>query len=244
MAKTGNVKNKVYGIHAVEALLTHSPEKVQLVYMQKNRHDEKFHRILLLAKKHQISLQYLNDFPPHAQGVLAICTEKKSTHTLEALLASLTEPPLLLILDGVQDPHNLGACIRSANASGCHAVIIPKDRAAPLNETAKKAASGAAEFMPVITVTNLSQTLKYLKAQGIWIYGMAGSASKTLYSENFKLATAFVMGGEGEGLRRLTSENCDVLLSIPMKGEIESLNVSVAAGVCLFEALRQRREFL
>jgi len=242
MAKHANAKNKttnkVYGIHAVEALLVHSPEKVLVLHLQNK--DDKFSRILSLAQQHNISIQALKDAPPHSQGVVAFCKTQKSSANLEELLNSLNEPALLLILDSVQDPHNLGACIRSANAAGCHAVIIPKDRAAPLNETAKKAASGAAEFTPIITVTNLSQTIDFLKKQNIWIYGLDGEATKSIYKENFKSATAFVMGGEGEGLRRLTRDNCDALLSIPMKGEIESLNVSVAAGVCLFEAARQR----
>jgi 23S rRNA (guanosine2251-2'-O)-methyltransferase len=241
--KAKPTKNTVIGIHAVEALLTHSPEKIHELYLNQSRHDEKFENITHLAKKNNISIQPLTDIPEHSQGVVAICAQKKQETDLKTLLEQLensSKPALFLILDGVQDPHNLGACIRSANAAGVDAVIIPKDRAAPLNETAKKAASGAAEFTEVITITNLSQTIELLKKHNVWIYGLDGTAQKTIYKEDFKHSTAFVLGGEGEGLRRLTREHCDGLVAIPMVGEIESLNVSVAAGICLFEAVRQR----
>ena len=245
MANPRNAKsshNTVIGIHAVEALLIHSPEKIQDLYLNQSRHDEKFAKIISLAKLSHIAIQKLTDIPEHSQGVVAIChPSAQKLHTdIKDILENLSKPALFLILDGVQDPHNLGACIRSANAAGVDAVIIPKDRAAPLNETAKKAASGAAEFTTVITVTNLSQTIELLKKHNVWIYGLDGTAKKTIYSEDFKHSTAFVLGGEGEGLRRLTREHCDGLVSIPMVGEIESLNVSVAAGICLFEAMRQR----
>lgn len=246
MANARNVKpskNTVIGIHAVEALLVHSPDKVQELFLNDLRQDEKFKKITALAKENNISIQKLDPIPEHSQGVVAHCSAKKHDTDLKTVLENLenaSKPALFLILDGVQDPHNLGACIRSANAAGVDAVIIPKDRAAPLNETAKKAASGAAEFTEIITVTNLSQTIELLKKHNIWIYGLDGSAEKTIYAEDFKHSTAFVLGGEGEGLRRLTREHCDGLVSIPMAGEIESLNVSVAAGICLFEAVRQR----
>jgi 23S rRNA (guanosine2251-2'-O)-methyltransferase len=236
--------NIVYGIHAVCALLLKSPQKIRLLSLQETRHDDRLREIIQLAQKHQIPLEKTSrvfDQFPHAQGVIAYCIASKNMQlSLEELLVSLQSPPLLLILDGVQDPHNLGACLRSANAAGADAVIIPKDRAAPLNATVRKVACGASEFTPVITVTNLAQTLRFLKDQGIWIYGLAGEASSSLYSESFVHPTALVLGAEEEGLRRLTREHCDVLLSIPMHGEIESLNVSVAAGICLFEAARQR----
>ncbi len=241
-----SARNKVIGIHAVEALLIHSPEKIQDLFLNQSRHDEKFAKIISLAKQNHISIQSLKEIPEHSQGVVAIChasPSRKLSLDLRDILENLYEsnkPGLFLILDGVQDPHNLGACIRSANAAGVDAVIIPKDRAAPLNETAKKAASGAAEFTNVITVTNLSQTIELLKKHNVWIYGLDGSAKKTLYLQDFKHSTAFVMGSEGEGLRRLTREHCDELIAIPMVGEIESLNVSVASGICLFETLRQR----
>lgn len=240
-------ENSVYGIHAVHALLSQNPEKIRLLYLDGNRQDKRFREIHHLAQQHKIPIEKNPDRSPeknhNTQGVVAICIESIGIDLdidLPELLISLKTPPLLLILDGVQDPHNLGACLRSANVAGANAVIIPKDRAAPLTATARKVASGAAEFTPVITVTNLAQTLRFLKDQGIWIYGLAGEAEKNIYTENFKHPTAFVLGAEEEGLRRLTREHCDTLLSIPMNGQIESLNVSVAAGVCLFEAVRQR----
>ncbi|MDX2164518.1 MAG: 23S rRNA (guanosine(2251)-2'-O)-methyltransferase RlmB [Gammaproteobacteria bacterium] len=245
MANQRSAKNTVIGIHAVEALLIHSPEKIQDLFLNQSRQDEKFAKIISLAKLNHISIQKLTDIPDHSQGVVAMCRASHHSSSpkfsdLKDILENLTKPALFLILDGVQDPHNLGACIRSANAAGVDAVIIPKDRAAPLNETAKKAASGAAEFTNVITVTNLSQTIELLKKHNVWVYGLDGSAQKTLFSQDFKHSTAFVMGSEGEGLRRLTREHCDELIAIPMAGEIESLNVSVAAGICLFEVTRQR----
>jgi 23S rRNA (guanosine2251-2'-O)-methyltransferase len=246
MSKVKNEKNSVVGIHAVTALLTQSPEKIRALYLSEHRHDEKFSKIIALSKKYNIPIErqsHLFEKELHTQGVIAICAESDDSYSeisLPELLSNLDKPPLLLILDGVQDPHNLGACLRTANAAGVDALIIPKDRAAPLNATAKKVASGAAEFTPVITVTNLVRTLDFLKEKGIWIYGLAEDGSKSIYAENFKHPTAFVLGAEGEGLRRLTKENCDVLLSIPMMGQIESLNVSVATGVCLYEARRQR----
>jgi len=243
-------ENSVYGIHAVQALLLQNPEKIRVLYLDINRQDKRFREISHLAQQHHIPIEKIEKNPikhlgenQNTQGVIAVCGKSRNIDLdidLPELLLSLTKPPLLLILDGVQDPHNLGACLRSANVAGANAVIIPKDRAAPLTATARKVASGAAEFTPVITVTNLAQTLRYLKDQGIWIYGLAGEAEKNIYTENFKHPTAFVLGAEEEGLRRLTREHCDALLSIPMNGQIESLNVSVAAGICLFEAVRQR----
>jgi 23S rRNA (guanosine2251-2'-O)-methyltransferase len=159
---------------------------------------------------------------------------------LDELLDRLTAPPLLLVLDGVQDPHNLGACLRSADAAGAAAVIVPRDRAAGLSPTVRKVASGAAETMPLIQVVNLARTLRWLKEREIWIVGTDGEADKTIYAANLKGPLALVLGAEGTGLRRLTREHCDQLVSIPMFGVVESLNVSVATGVVLFEAVRQR----
>jgi 23S rRNA (guanosine2251-2'-O)-methyltransferase len=245
MQKRKNVDNLIYGIHAVQSLLEHTPEKVHSLLLDRERHDHRMQTILQLAKQHHVpvsTLQKEKYAQPH-QGVIAMCaTEKNDPETdLPTLLENLNKSALLLILDGVQDPHNLGACLRTANAAGVHAVIIPRDRAAPLNATVRKVASGAAEIIPVITVTNLASTLEYLKEQGVWLYGMAGEAKKSLYHMDFVTPTAFVLGAEGEGLRRLTREKCDELLSIPMAGDVSSLNVSVATGVCLFEAVRQRK---
>jgi 23S rRNA (guanosine2251-2'-O)-methyltransferase len=158
------------------------------------------------------------------------------------LLESLYEPPFLLVLDGVQDPHNLGACLRSADAAGIHAIIAPKDRAVALTETVRKVACGAVEQLPFVTVTNLARTLNGLKEAGLWLVGTADNARETLYDVDLTGPLALVMGAEGKGLRRLTRECCDFLVHIPMAGSVECLNVSVATGVCLFEAVRQRRK--
>lgn len=177
------------------------------------------------------------------QGVAALCElpdRRGSEKDLEQLLEGLNEPPFLLVLDEITDPHNLGACLRSADAAGVHAVIVPKDNSAPLNMTVRKVAVGAAERVPLIAVTNLSRTLKQLQERGIWIFGAAGEATQTLYQADLAGPVALVMGSEGKGMRRLTREHCDHLLAIPMHGSVSSLNVSVATGVCLYEAVRQR----
>jgi 23S rRNA (guanosine2251-2'-O)-methyltransferase len=160
---------------------------------------------------------------------------------LDELLDRSEAPPLLLVLDGVTDPHNLGACLRTADAAGALAVIVPKDKSATLNATARKVACGAAEVVPLVAVTNLARTLEKLQKRGVWIVGTAGEASQELYSQDLSGPIALVMGAEGKGMRRLTREHCDYLVRLPMAGSVSSLNVSVATGVCLFEALRQRR---
>jgi 23S rRNA (guanosine2251-2'-O)-methyltransferase len=159
---------------------------------------------------------------------------------LAELLDGINGSPLILVLDGVTDPHNLGACLRVADAAGAHAVIAPRDRAVGLNATAAKVASGAADTVPYITVTNLARALRELKDAGVWVVGTAGEATKSLYDTELDGPVALVMGAEGEGMRRLTRDTCDVVMQIPMAGTVESLNVSVASGVCLFEAVRQR----
>ena len=246
-----DLSHTVYGIHAVESLLTHSPDKIQALLLSHHRtHDAKFKNIIKLAQDNNIIIEKLTHPPEHSQGIMASCYENTLNLDLPSLLLNLDtlkKPALLLILDGVQDPHNLGACLRSANAAGVDAVIIPKDRAVSLTATVKKIASGAAEITPLISVTNLSRTLVWLKEQGVWLYGMAGDGQKSLYDNtmNYTFPTAFVLGSEGEGLRRLTREHCDEILSIPManlSGTVSSLNVSVATGICLFEAVRQRRK--
>ena len=163
-----------------------------------------------------------------------------SENELPQFLDGLGKPPLLLILDGVQDPHNLGACLRSADAAGVDAVILPKDHSAPLNATARKVACGAAETVPVVRVTNLARTLRAIRDAGVWLYGAAGEAQQALYDVDLSGPVALVLGGEGKGLRRLTREQCDLLVKLPMAGKVESLNVSVATGVALYEAVRQR----
>jgi 23S rRNA (guanosine2251-2'-O)-methyltransferase len=174
------------------------------------------------------------------QGVVARAGELSLARNLSELLDAIQGPPLLLLLDGVTDPHNLGACLRVADGAGAHAVIAPKDRAVGLNATAAKVASGAADTMPYITVTNLARAMRELQEHDIWLTGTTEDAEQTLYDVDYAGGTAFVMGSEGEGLRRLTRENCDRLVSLPMQGSVESLNVSVASGICLYEARRQR----
>jgi 23S rRNA (guanosine2251-2'-O)-methyltransferase len=174
------------------------------------------------------------------QGVVAKAGELSLARNLDELLDAVVGPPLILILDGITDPHNLGACLRVADGAGAHAVIAPKDRAVGLNATAAKVASGAADTMPYITVTNLARTLRELKERDIWLIGTTEDAEKGLYDADFTGGSALIMGSEGEGMRRLTRETCDLLVSVPMFGSVESLNVSVASGVCLYEARRQR----
>ena len=178
------------------------------------------------------------------QGVLAYCETARvySEQDLGRLLESIAQPPLILVLDGIQDPHNLGACFRSADAAGVHLIIAPKDKSVGLTPVVSKVASGATETIPFVQVTNLARTLEKLKELGIWIYGAAGEAEQSIYQTNMTGPAAIVLGSEGEGLRRLTREHCDVLVKIPMHGTVSSLNVSVAAGVMLFEVLRQRNK--
>lgn len=160
---------------------------------------------------------------------------------LEELLEKLAEPPLLLVLDNITDPHNLGACLRTADAAGVQAVIIPKDKSATLNATVRKVACGAAEVIPLVTVTNLARTLEKLQQRGLWIVGTAGEAEQEIYQQDLTIPTVLVMGAEGKGMRRLTRDHCDYLVKLPMLGSVSSLNVSVATGICLFEAVRQRK---
>lgn len=241
----------VYGIHAVQALLEREPERVLEVWVERARNDKRVQPALDLVAQHHIALnrcprQVLEDLTqesPH-QGVAARCkgAAMRNESELDGLLDSLDVAPFLLVLDGVQDPHNLGACLRTADAAGVHAVIIPKDKSAGLTATVRKVASGAAESMPLFAVTNLSRCLESLKARNIWLMGAAGEVEQSVYDVDLKGPIAVVMGAEGKGLRRLTRETCDVLMHIPMQGSVESLNVSVATGVCLYEALRQRKQ--
>ena len=179
-------------------------------------------------------------FRTHEHTDFTVNVVAKNEDDLFTLLESLHEPPFLLVLDGVQDPHNLGACLRSADAAGVHAVVAPKDRSVSLTETVRKIACGAAENLPFVTVTNLARTLKHLKEAGLWLVGTADESEQSLYDIDLTGPLALVMGAEGKGLRRLTRVTCDFLVHIPMAGTVECLNVSVATGVCLFEAVRQR----
>ena len=239
-----------YGLHAVRILLARSPARVRRVIVAGGREDGRIAEIRALAERAGVKvataaeaeLDKLAEGGRH-QGVVAEVTPRSGdpeTQLEEALEASVG-PPLLLVLDGVQDPHNLGACLRSADAAGACAVIVPRDRAAGLTPVVRKVAAGAAETVPLVSVVNLARTLRDLKDRGIWLVGTDDTASSALYEADLAGPLALVMGSEGEGMRRLTRECCDQLVSIPMAGTVESLNVSVAAGVALFEAVRQRR---
>lgn len=238
-----------YGLHAVQAILQSAPQRVQALYILQGRNDPRLQKILSLAQASDIrpetrtraQLDELVAEENH-QGVVARCApgERHDETFLFDLLAGLDRPALLLVLDGVTDPHNLGACLRSAEAAGVDAVIAPKDKSASLTSVARKVACGAAEVLPFIPVTNLARTLKKIQEAGVWLLGAAGEAEQTVYQADLTGSIALVMGAEGQGLRRLTRDTCDYLVKIPMAGSVSSLNVSVATGVCLFEAVRQR----
>ena len=241
----------VYGLHAVDALLRHNHDSIVQLYVLQGRSDERIEAVLDRARRLKIPTSELSraELDQKAEGVhqvvLAECKPlnlERSEGFLKQLLQGLDHPPFLLVLDGVTDPHNLGACMRSAEAAGVDAVIVPKDKSALMTATVRKVACGAAESLPFIAVTNLVRTLKTLQEGGIWVFGAAGEATQNLYETDLRGPVALVMGSEGTGMRRLTREQCDVLFAIPMAGEISSLNVSVSAGVCLFEAVRQRNK--
>lgn len=239
----------VYGLHAVQSLLKSAPQRVQTLYVLRGRENQRLQKLLQQAHAMDLAVRWSTRAELDAlgdgnhQGVVALVSPGKlhDEQHLWDLLQDLSVPPFLLVLDGVTDPHNLGACLRTADAAGVQAVIVPKDNAAGVNETVRKVACGAADTVPVIPVTNLARTLKKLQDAGVWLVGTAGEASLSLYDAPLTGALAIVMGAEGSGMRRLTREHCDHLVYIPMAGSVSSLNVSVAAGVCLFEAVRQRR---
>ncbi len=237
----------IFGFHAVTARLRHDATTIEEIYVDASRHDRRMGDLLRAAKGANVRIIQTDDERLDAmvgtrrhQGVVARAGELSLARNLAELLDAVQGPPLLLLLDGVTDPHNLGACLRVADGAGAHAVIAPKDRAVGLNATAAKVASGAADTVPYITVTNLARTMRELQERDIWLTGTDDEAEGTLYDVEYTGGTAFVMGSEGEGLRRLTRENCDRLVSLPMMGSVESLNVSVASGICLYEARRQR----
>ncbi|MGE5387131.1 MAG: 23S rRNA (guanosine(2251)-2'-O)-methyltransferase RlmB [Betaproteobacteria bacterium] len=238
----------IYGFHAVTAKLRHDPESVKEILIDAGRHDSRMRDLLKHAEFHSARVtetegKRLDGMLPGArhQGVIARVEGARKVAHLDDVLDTLEEPPFLLVLDGITDPRNLGACLRVADAAGAHAVIAPKDRAVGLTDVAVKAASGAAETVPYVMVTNLARTLRELREREIWTIGAAGEAEDDLYTAAWPQATAWVLGAEGEGLRRLTRETCDQLVRIPMYGSVESLNVSVATGICLFEARRRRQ---
>lgn len=252
--KSASATQWLSGFHAIEAALLHDPDRVLSVIFEQGRQDKRVQQLRALAQSCGVSIEEApekvyadrvraNRELAHHQGVLARYQPKPAgdEHDLFALLDDLDEPAFLLILDGVTDPHNLGACLRSAEAAGVHAVISPRDRAVGLTPTVRKAASGSAERLPFIQVTNLARTLADLKSRHVWVVGAAGGGMVSVYESDFAAEpVALVIGREGEGLRRLTQENCDQLIYIPMRPPVESLNVSVAAAVCLFEFRRVR----
>jgi 23S rRNA (guanosine2251-2'-O)-methyltransferase len=237
----------IYGFHAVTAKLRHDPGAIKEIIVDAARHDARARDLLKHAELQGVRViaadgKRLDGMLPGArhQGVAARVEGGRQVAHLDDVLDTLDEPAFLLVLDGVTDPRNLGACLRVADAAGAHAVIAPRDRAVGLTDVAVKTASGAAESVPYVMVTNLARTLRELKERDIRVIGTAGEASEDLYQASWPQATAWVLGAEGEGMRRLTRETCDQLVRIPMHGTVESLNVSVAAGVCLFEARRRR----
>ena len=247
---TNQKTSYIYGLHAVESALRNDAGNIACIHYSHERHDKRITRLIeLAAAKNRTTqpctrseLNRLANSSKH-QGVVAQyhAISQGSENELDTLLATQAEPAFLLVLDGVQDPHNLGACLRSAEAAGVHAVIIPKDKAATVTPVVRKVAAGAAERLPIIRATNLARVLKQLKKAGIWVVGTSDKAETDIFQVDLNGPLALVMGSEGKGIRPLVMQHCDTLAHIPMQGGAESLNVSVATGVCLFEALRQRR---
>ncbi len=238
---------QLFGFHAVIARLRAQPQSVRSLYVGNARHDRRMRELIERAEIAGVTVHAVDDARLAAlagndkhQGVVAVVVGSMPHRTLDDVLENLAEPPLLLVLDGVTDPHNLGACLRNADAFGAHAVIVPKDRAVGVNATVAKAASGAADTVPVITVTNLARAQRDLKTRGVWLLGADAGGTESLFDADLTGPIAWVLGAEGTGLRRLTSASCDRIVSIPLLGTVESLNVSVAAGICLFATRRQR----
>lgn len=240
----------IFGIHALNAALENHPENILEVWLLKGRDDARLQQVQNQLQQLGVRAQLANRQTldnkaggAQHQGVVARIKALPALNEadLDALLAR-TDTPLLLVLDGVTDPHNLGACLRTADAAGVHGVIVPRDKSAGLTPVARKVACGAAEVVPLFQVTNLSRTLRALQDKGVWVVGTAGEADHGIYQAKFTGPLALVMGAEGKGMRRLTREHCDELVSIPMAGSVSSLNVSVATGVCLFEMVRQRSQ--
>ena len=237
----------LFGFHAVGVRLKTAPRSIIEIYFEPTRRDARMRQFIerateagvRLIEADGMRLAKLAGSHGH-QGVAARVEPMAQTHSLDDLLDTIEGPPLLLVLDGVTDPHNLGACLRVADGAGAHAVIAPKDHAVGINATVAKVASGASETVPYFMVTNLARTLNELKERSIWCIGTSDGTSKTIYQADLKTPVALIMGADGEGMRQLTRKTCDELVGIPMRGAVESLNVSVASGVCLYEALRQR----
>jgi 23S rRNA (guanosine2251-2'-O)-methyltransferase len=246
-----STSNKIlFGFHAVTVRLKTHPKSISEVHVDATRRDQRMRQFVERAKEAGLKIVDSDDDrlskiagSSRHQGVVARVTALAMLHSLDDVMEGLEAAevlPLLLVLDGVTDPHNLGACLRVADGAGAHAVLAPKDHAVGLNATVAKVASGAAETVPYLMVTNLARSLNELKERDVWIIGTSDQAEKSIYDIDLKRSVALVLGAEGDGLRQLTAKTCDELVRIPMKGAVESLNVSVAAGVCLYEALRQR----
>lgn len=236
------------GFHAVIARIRQAPTTIREVYVEAQRRDKRMLSLLEQLARAGVSVRpvgvdRLDGLAGSArhQGVVAVAESRKLAGDLDEVLEGINGPALLLILDGITDPHNLGACLRTADAAGVHAVIAPRDRAAGLSTVAQRVACGAADSVPYLMVTNLARTMRELKDRSVWLIGTDDQATQTVHTVDARGPIAWVMGAEGEGMRRLTRETCDVLARIPMLGTVESLNVSVATGVCLFETVRQRQ---
>lgn len=249
IGKLLSMKHYIYGLHAVMAALKQRPQTLERLFLATNRQDQKIQELRMLAEKNQIEISLvdkkkLDELTAEAnhQGTLAYLMPAPALEEadLEDYLAQLPSPRSVLLLDSVQDPHNLGACLRTAETAGIQLVIAPKDKACDITPIVRKAACGAAELVAFMQVTNLARTIEKLQKSGFWVYGLAGEATQSLYQTRFDGDCAFVMGAEGSGIRRLIKEKCDFLLKIPMLGQIESLNVSVACGIVLYEFVRQR----
>lgn len=241
--------NMIYGIHAVMAALDHQPENILAIFSQKDSDNPRLHPIFKKAQTLGYTVQTISSAKMeklagsnHHQGIAASVRAAKSMDekSLLAFVRDTDKNLLLLVLEGVQDPHNLGACIRSAEALGVDAVIVPKDNTAPLNATVSKAACGAMQTLKVVQVSNLARCLDSLQSEGVWVIGTSGSAKSDLSQVNLTKRVAIVMGSEGKGLKRLTLDKCDEIVKIPLTGTVSSLNVSVATGICLYECVRQR----
>ncbi|ETD72544.1 23S rRNA (guanosine-2'-O-)-methyltransferase [Pelistega indica] len=235
------------GFHAVTARLRHSPDSIKEIYIENARKDKRMQTLIEQADRQQVKIYFVDVHRLDGlskgirhQGVVALAEQRQLAVNVDDVLDVVEGPVLLLILDSVTDPHNLGACLRTADAAGVHAVIAPKDKAVGLNATVQRVACGAADTVPYLMVTNLARTMRQLKERDVWLVGTTDQADHTIYQVDAKRSMAWVMGAEGDGMRRLTAETCDELVRIPMAGSVESLNVSVASAVCLYETARQR----
>ncbi|MEC4750231.1 23S rRNA (guanosine(2251)-2'-O)-methyltransferase RlmB [Methylomicrobium sp. Wu6] len=241
--------SKIFGLHAVQSALQYSPHKITQAWIDVQRQDQRLARAIddlealgiVPEKTDRKKLDRFAEGNQHQGIVIEIeLPGELPEHNLKTAVQNLAAPALFLVLDHVQDPHNFGACLRTADATGVNGVIVTKDNAAGITPTVCKVSSGAAETVPVYQVTNLARTLRWLKEQGIWVFGAAGESAQPVYQADLSVPMALVIGAEGKGLRRLTQEACDMLVALPMRGSVESLNLSVATGVLLYEVLRQR----